>query len=344
MNSSPLLQITGNICVGLAAVVFVFPLQRLFRRFASQHPSDNRWTMPVLGALIPMWLLLLVALLCMTASGGFDSLRLSRPLLYAFAVGASVALATVTFVFIALYIRPGFTPRVIYTPGIHLVPFATGLLVVSSLNQELAPGFPIQWLRWSWTVLAAMSLVLCVAFVGSRLVKTGFGVREIVRHVLTARDHSAEHLARIASLDPRSEDGFLQLLDLANRYRDRKTWEAATARLRELPDLATRLATILEISSGNSNAMGSALRFLESATLSSDEQKRLAGPTRAAMERFIEDIPAPNFTDGNYKKRTLKWGRRTFAVIIERFTGTDVDFSRVMPAFEHALRPDDSRR
>jgi hypothetical protein len=344
MNSSGLPQIIGNICVGLAALVFLFPLQRVIGDYAAKHLSDDRWVTPVLGALIPVWLLLLVALLCMTASGGFDSLRLSRPLLYAFAGGASVALATVTFVFIALYIRPGFTPRVIYTPGIYLVPFVTGLLVVLSLNQKLAPGIPIQWLRWPWTIFAALSLVICVTFVGYRLVNTGFGVREIVRRILTARDYSAEHLAKIATLDPQSEDGFLQLLDLANQYQDRKTREAATARLRELPDLATRLATLLETSSGNSNAMGSVLKFLESATLTLDEQKRLARPTRAALERFIDNIPAPNFTDTNFKKRTLKWGRKTFPVIIGKFTGTDVDFSKVMPAFEHALRPDDSRR
>lgn len=344
MNSSPLVQITGNVCVVLAALVFLFPLQRLFWDFASQHPSDDRWVTPVLGALIPVWLLLLVALLCMTTSGGFDSLRLGRLALYALTVGASVALATVTFVFIALYIRPGFTPRVIYTPGIYLIPLATGLLVVLSLNQKIASGIPIQWLRGPWTIFAALSLVICVAFVGYRLVNTGFGVREIVRRILTARDYSAEHLAKIAALNPRSEDGFLQLLDLANQYHDRKTREAASARLRELPDFVTRLATILETSSGNSNAMGSALKFLENATLTSDEQKRLARPTRAAMERFMDDIPAPNFTDSNYKKRMLKWGRKTFPVIIGKFTGTDVDFSKVMPAFEHALRPDDTRR
>ena len=344
MNSSPLVQTIGNVCVALAALVFLFPLQRLFWDFASQHPSDNRWTMPVLGALTPVWLLLMVALLCMTASGGFDWLRLGRPVLYALTVGVSVALAMVTFVFIALYIRPGFTPRVIYTPGIYLIPLATGLLVVLSLNQKLAPGISIQWLRWPWAIFAALSLVICVAVVGYRLVNTGFGVREIVRRILTARDYSAEHLAKIATLDPRSEEGFLQLLDLANQYHDRKTREAATARLRGLPDFATRLATILESSSGNSNAMGYALKFLESATLTSDEQKRLARPTRAAIERFIEDIPAPNFTDSNYKKRTLKWGRKIFPVIIGKFTGTDVDFSKIMPAFEHALRPDDTRR
>lgn len=342
MNLFPPTHTIGNICVALAALVFLFPLQRLFWDYASQHPSDDRWATPVLGALIPLWLLLMVGLLCMTASGGFDGLRLGRPALYTLTVGASVALAAVTFVFIALYIRPGFTPRVIYTPGIYLIPFATGLLVVLSLNQKLAPGLPLQWLWWPWTILAALSLVVCGGFVGHRLINTGFGVREIVRRILAARDYSAERLAKIAALDPGSGDGFLELLDLADRHHDRKTREAATARLRELPDFATRLATILESERGNANS--AALEFIEAATLTPDERQRLALPARTALECFISDIPAPNFTTRERQRQILKWGRKTFPAVIGKFTGTDVDFSRVMPALEHALRPDDTRR
>ena len=346
MNTpSTLQQIIGNICVGLAAMAFLFPLQNLMWDYARKNLNNDSWTTPLLYILIPMWLLLMVALLCVTASGGFDWLRLGRPVLYALTVGAALSLAAVTFVFIALYIRPGFTPRFIYTPVIYLVPLATALLVVLSLNQKLAPGIPIQWLRWPWTIFATLSLVVCVLFLGHRLVTMGFGgVSDFAHRIMTARDYSAEHLAKIATLDPQNEDGFLQLLDLADRYHDRKTREAATARLRELPDLATRLATLLESSSGNSNAMGSALKFLEAATLTPDEQKRLALPARTAIERFIDDIPAPNFIDRERQKKMLKWGRKTFPVIIGKFTGTDVDFSKVMPAFEYALRPDDTRR
>ncbi len=344
MNVSPLFQIIGNVCVALAALVFLVPLQRLLWDYADKHLNDDRWVTPVLFILIPLWLLLMVALLCMTASGGFDGLRLGRPALYTFTVGASVALAVVTFVFIALYMRPGFTPRMIYTPGIYLIPFATGLLVVLSLNQTFLPGIPIQWLRWPWTLFAALSLVACVGFVGHRLANTGFGVRGLVHQILNARDTTPEHLATIATLDPQSEYGFVEILDRANAYRNRKTQEAATARLRELPDFVTRLAKLLESSSGDSNAMGSALKFLESATLAPDEPKQLALPARSALERFIRDIPPPQFTTRERQKQLLKWGRKTFPVIIGRFIGTNVDFSQIMPSFEHALRPDDTRR
>ncbi|MBK9387182.1 MAG: hypothetical protein IPN34_20395 [Planctomycetes bacterium] len=337
MNSALLLQITGNVCVGLAALVLFFPLQRRFRDFARQYPSDNRWTTPVLGALIPLWLLLLVALLCMTASGGFDGLRLGGPLLYALAVGASGALATVNFVFIALYIRPGFTPRGLYTPGIYLTPCATGLLVVLSLNRELAPGLPVGWLWWPWVLLTASSLVLGAGFVGHRLFRTSIGVRELVRRILSAREPAPEHLAKIATLDPRSD--FDELLAYANLYRSRAVREAATARLRTHPEFVQALAA--NLSSSHSDR---GLEFLFGSALAPDEQAPLALPARTALERFIRDIPAPNYITRERQKQLLRFGRKTFPVIVGRFSGTDVDFSEVMPAFEQALRPDDSRR
>lgn len=340
MNSSSLLQTIGNVCVGLAALVFLLPLQRLLWDYADRHVNDDHWVTPALFILIPLWLLLLGALLCVTASGGFDWLRLGRPALYALTVAASLALAVVSFVFIALYIRPGFTPRFLYCPVIYLVPFATMLLVLLSLNPRLGSGIPMQWLRLPWTIFAALSLVACVGFFGHRLVRTGFGgLANLVHQIRHARENAPDHLAKIPTLDPQSDFGFTGLLGLADIYHDRETREAATARLRSLPDFTTRLAAVLE-SSGNSDA----LEFIEAATLSPDEQAKLARPTRTALERYIDQIPAPNYMPSDRRKQLLKWGRKTFPVIIGKFSATDVDFSKVMPAFEHALRPDDTRR
>lgn len=343
MNSSSLLQTIGNVCVGLAALVFLVPLQHLLWDYGRKHVNHDQWVTPALFILIPLWLLLLIALLCVTASGGFDWLRLGRTVLDALTVAASLALAVVTFVFIALYIRPGFTPRLLYCPVIYLLPLATMLLVVLSLNPKLASGIPIQWLRLPWTIFAALSLVACAGFFGHRLVRTGFGgMANLVHQIRHARENAPDHLARIPTLDPQSEFGFAELLGLADVYHDRETREAATARLRELPDFATRLATILE--AGSEKASSDALEFIEAATLLPDEQAKLALPTRTALERFIDQIPAPNFMSSDCRKQLLKWGRKTFPVIIGKFSGTDMDFSKVMPAFEHALRPDDTRR
>lgn len=189
MNASFVVPALGNACVAAAAIAFVWPLQRRVWHYASQYPSDNRWVMPVLRILVPVWLLLMTALLCVTAIGGFDWLGLGRPALYALIVAASLSLTAVTFVFIGLYVRPGFVPRAIFAPGIYLVPFTTALLAVLTLNHRFAPAVPIQWLHWLWTAMAALSLVLCIAFVAHRLMTSGSSdVRNLIRRMLIARE------------------------------------------------------------------------------------------------------------------------------------------------------------
>ncbi len=338
MNPSPLLQTIGNVCVTLAALVFLLPLQRLLWTYASKHVNDDHWVTPALLILSPLWLLLMGALLCVTASGGFDWLRLGRPALHALTVAASVSLALVSFVFIALYIRPGFTPRFLYTPAIYLIPLATGLLVILTINQRLAAGIPIQWLRWPWTIFTALSLAGCVAFFGHRLVNTGFGGMAAFAHRLRqARDTTPDHLASIAALDPQRD--FAALLKYARAVEHQAVREAATARLRRNPACIDTIAAVLE-----SRQPENALEFLHGATLSPEEQKRLARPARTALEHFIEEIPAPNYMSPERRKQLLRWGRKTFPVIIGKFPGTDVDFTQIVPKLEHALRPDDTRR
>lgn len=338
MNASPLLQITGNLCVALAALVLFLPLQNLLGEYAEKHLSDDRWVTPLLSALVPLWLLLLVALLCMTHGGGFDWLGLGRPALYALTVAAGLSLAVVTFVFIAFYIRPGFTPRVLYTPGIYLTPLATGLMAILSLNQSAGREIPVEWIRGPWAVFAGLSLIACTAFLGHRFLNSGFvSVADLVHRILNARDTTPEHLATIATLDPQRD--FEALLSRARGVECSAVREAATARLRMNPRFAEALSSELE-----SRSPSTALDFVHSATLSPEERTRLALPARKALERFISDIPSPNYITRERQKQILKWARKSFPVIISKFNGTGVDFSKIIPDLEYALRPDDSRR
>ena len=126
----PAYQTIGNICVAIAALVFLLPLQHLLWDYARKNLNNDQWVTPALFILIPLWLLLMAALLCVTASGGFDWLRLGRPALSALTVAATLSLAVVSFVLIAMYIRPGFTPRIIYCPPLYLVHLGTLLLII----------------------------------------------------------------------------------------------------------------------------------------------------------------------------------------------------------------------
>lgn len=328
MNSSPFLQTTGNICVALAAMVFLLPLQRLMWDYARRNLSNDQWMTPALFALVPLWLLLMAALLCVTASGGFDWLRLGRPALHTLTVGAALSLAAVSFVLVALFIRPGFTPRMLYLPPLFVLHLATILLVVTSLNPKLAPGLSPQAIRVPWTIFAGICLVVGLGVGGRYLFRAGFnGVTGIAYRLRNPSPSSAETLAKIATLDPQRD--FTSLLSLAHPDQGRNVSDAAMARLRSDPKFVETLASELE-----SGHVEPAVAFLHHAALTPAEQSRLAGPARTAMERWVNRIPAPNYTTKAHLKQLRRWGTEMFRGLSTKFGGTGVDFAPTIADFE----------
>jgi hypothetical protein len=328
MNPSTSHQIIGNGCAGLATLLFLLRLQPFLWEWARKEASNDQWVTPALYLLVPLWLLLMVALLCVTASGGSDWLRLGRPALYALTVVAAVALAAVSFVFIALYIRPGFTPRGLYSPVLYLVTFSTVLLVVGSLNPKLATAVPTQWLHRPWAWFTGFSLVVCMAYAGYWIATNGVrGVVEFAHRISNMGPASAEQLAEIAQLDP--ENDFESLLWRANADASSEVREAATARLRSHPTFLDRLSTELE-----SGHVEPAVSFLYYAELSPAEQARFARPARTAMQRWVDRIPASNYTTKSHLKDLKRWGTEMFRVLPEKFAGTGVDFTEVMADFK----------
>ena len=336
--ASPLVQTLGNTLSGLAALVVFWPLSRLLSEFSTRYPSDNQWVTTVWPVLVPLWLLLGGALLCLTASGGFDWLRLGRPVLYGLSVGAAVALATATFIGVAFYIRPGFTPRGLYVPLIYAVPLATIVLVTLTLNVRALQGVPPAWLRLPWTIFTVISMIACGGFVGHRVWSGGMGtLRGFAYRITNPAPSAAAVLAQLDTLDAQRD--FDTLLRRTGRGERREVRDAVTAKLRTHPSFVDSLTARL-----NSRDPEDALAFLHGATLTAAEQRAWALPARQAMELVISDIPAPNYMPSNRRAQIRRWGRGTLPVIIEKFAGTGVDFSRIMRDLEHALRPDDTRR
>lgn len=331
MNTSAAPQIIGNVCVGIAALAFLLPLQKLLMEYAGKHVNDDQWVPQALYALIPLWLALIVAMSCVTSLGGFDGLRLGRPTLHVFTVAATASLAALTFVFIGLYIRPGFTPRGLYSPVIYLVPLSTLLLAVLSLNPKLGAAVPVQWLRLPWTLVASLCLVVCVGVAGTWIARTGVGgLVGFAHRLLNAGPASGEALAKISTLDTEAE--FERLLWYANPNAPREISEAATGRMRSHPKFVDRLASELE-----SGHVEPALDFLCGASLSPDELTRLAKPARTAMERWVDRIPAPNYTTKKHLKQLRNWGEGTLKPVSEKFANTGVDFSHVLEDFREKV-------
>lgn len=333
MNTSSAPQIIGNLCVGIAALAFLLPLQKLLMDYAGKHVNDDQWVPQALYALIPLWLPLIVAMYCVTSIGGFDGLKFGRPILHVFAVASTASLAALTFAFIGLYIRPGFTPRGLYTPVIYLVPLSTLLLAGLSLNPKLTSAVPIQWLRLPWTILASLCLVICVGIVGIWISRTGVGgIAGFAHRLRNPGPSTQEIVTQIATLDP--DTHFEDLLYRSSHHQGRKVSEAAIARLRSHPRFLETLASVLD-----SGHVEPAMEFLYSADLTSAERDRLARPARQAMERWINRIPAPNYTTKKHLKQLRNWGEQMLPTVSKKFANTGVDFAPVLEEFEDKVNP-----
>lgn len=338
-NAAPTTQLVANLCVGVGAFINLVPLQVFLFEAAGKRNDHGQGVLVGALLLLPMWLLLLTALLCVVAVGGFDTLPFGRPWLYILATAASLSMLALSFMVFEFPNHPSFLTRFIGRVPIYLFPLATMLMVVFSLNPHLASGLPIAPIRMTWLACAGISLLLGGGFFSQRLLRPVAGSIAAFGSRFSHRGPSDRELvARIASLDP--DRDFEELLGRARYFESRSVRETATARLRTHPNFIDRLAAIL-----NSRSFDPALGFLVSASLTPEEQVRLAQPTHTALQRHIDDIPAPNFMMPDRRKQLLSWGRKHIPLIIGKFTSTtSVDFSGVMPAFEHALRPDDTRR
>lgn len=327
MNASSVSQVLGNLCTGIAAVILFVPLQSFLHTYWDKHVNDDQWVTPVLYSLVPLWLLLAVAMVCMTSVGGFDWLGLGRSLRYALVVAGTLSMGTLMFIGIGLYVRPGFTPRVLYTPIIYLVPLSTLALAVVGLNPRIGSAIPMQWLRLPWAVVAGFGLFVSVFFLGPKVARlaTG-GLAGMAQQSGRVAPSSQETLDRIAKMDPQND--FESLLWQATPTHGRQALEAATARLRSHPDFVGQLAATLE-----SGHFEPAVGFLRDATLSPDELARLARPARTGMERWVGRMPAANYTTRTHFKKQRSWGTDTLRMLSEKFAGTGVDFAPVLEEF-----------
>jgi hypothetical protein len=341
VNPSAPAQLVGNICVGLAALIYVLPLQLMLYEILNKRngQTDHGAGFFVVAAMfVVMWLLLLVGVCCAIASGGLDGLRLARGWFYPLAFGATLAMLALSLLVFEFPNHPNFFTRWIGRVPFYAFPMATMLFIVLALNPRFASSLPLAPVKFTWLICAGLSLALCGGYLGYRFVVPALGRAVSLATFLARRGETdREIISKIAALDPQRD--FAGLLHWANQYQSRAVREAATDRLRSRPDFPEALAATL-----TSRSSERGLDFLPSATLSPAEKQQLALPARTALERFISDIPAPNYMSSERRKQLLKWGRKTFPVIAENFSATAVDFSQIMPVFESTLRPDDTRR
>jgi hypothetical protein len=346
MNPSTISQTIGNICTVLAGILYALPLQYLLFEL-SRKREDGGGALAGIIILVPMWLLLLAALLCVTASGGFDWLRLSRGWLHTLAVLAIVAMAILAFARFETVPNAGRITRILVNSLIYVLPLLTILLVTINLNPRLAPGLPLKAVNLPWTICAGACLALCVGYVGYRAVAAGGNRIRGIGHTFSNNSElGRKNLATIPTLDPQRD--FTELVRFTGEFQSRDVREAALAQLRRHPDFVARLATELTTATPSSGELGHALDAVEFAAFAPDEQKLLALPARQAMERSTGYIRSElRYFTKDRRKGTQRWGSRLFQSIATKFAGTGVDFQPALLAFErtmstpHGIDPDE---
>lgn len=329
----PSYQIIGNGCVAIAGIIYALPLRHLLLELSGKK-DDGGGFLVGLVIMIPMWLLLMAALLCVTANGGFDWLRLNRGSLHTLTVLATLALAVLSFARFETLPHAGPVSRLIAGSLIHLFPLLTMLLVMFHLNPRLVPGLPLMTVSLPWIICAAISLAICGGFVGYRVIAAGGSQLGGIAHTLRNNGElERKHLAVIPTLDP--QRNFTELVRLADEHQGRGVREAALARLRRHPDFVERLVAELNMATPSSGELGHALAVVDFAPFTPDEQKHLALPARDAMERITGHLRSElRHFPKDRRKATRRWGNRLFASIATKFAGTGVDFRPALAGFE----------
>lgn len=336
MNPTGFQQTLGNICVGLAAVLYALPLQLLLRELARKR-DDGGGVLAGMLIIIPMWLLLTVALLCVTSSGGFNWIRINRTLLNVLTVLAALMMAALSFLRFEFARPASLVDKLIGGVPIHLFPLLTILLVVVSLNPRLTMGLPVQMVNVLWTVIAAIDLTVGGGFVAYKLLsKAGNQVAAVSHNIGWGGEVRRENLARIPLLDPTRD--FTELVRLSGENSGDGVREVAMARLRLNPEFVTRLAAELTDATPSSGEAEHALEAVDFGTFTADEQKVLALPARSAMERITRYIREElRYFTKERRSGVQKQTGRLFKSVAEKLAGTGVDFQPAIRAFEQTL-------
>lgn len=329
------MQTVGNLCLSLAALLYLFPLQYLALEM-SRKKDDGGGAIAGIIILAPMWLLLLAGLLIATSRGGFDVLPLKRGAIYPLVIGGTLALAVLTFISLNALWRPTWGVRLLLGWEFLLIPLLTLIIAASALHPGLGDRLPLGGLRWMWIGLAALSLAGGVAYLGYAGVRAGARQVRAVAHGLGSdRALETEHLAKVGSLDPQRD--FSGLLGYTTHFYSDEVRALAVARLRTHLALAEAVMPDLQASDPLK-----ALEFLSRVELTAAERTRLAGPVRDAMFALADRVHRElRYTPPRRLKYMRRLGGETCRALASQFSGYGIDFAPALDAFERAFIPDD---
>lgn len=181
----------GNICLCVAAIVYLWPLQRMLNTTPNLNGTyaGVAVLLSVVFVSVPLWLCLTSSLVAATARGGFDWLFATRPPQYAVAVLASCAITIATaYSLLGRFVTPPELPasaRWLSLWAAHVFPLVVMLFCAVVLNARLFSWMPQQLVRVPFCAVAAVSVLVSCGL----LVERSFGPQQ--RRSETTADETA---------------------------------------------------------------------------------------------------------------------------------------------------------
>lgn len=170
----------GNICLCVAAVVYLWPLQRMLNTTPNLNGAyaGVGVLLSVAIVVVPLWLCLTSSLVAATARGGFDWLFAARTPQYAVAVLAGFAIAVATaYSLLGRFVTPPELPASVRWLSIwaaRAFPPAVVLFCAVALNARFFAWMPQSLVRVPFLAVAAVSVLAS----GGLLVKRSFGPQQ----------------------------------------------------------------------------------------------------------------------------------------------------------------------
>lgn len=328
-----ILRIAGNLCVGLAVLLYAVPLPMLISEPPSHDGGQSEGWGLILLQLV-LWFCMAVALCVSAANGGLDWLWMARSLQYALVVVTSLALAVVSTMSGLLrhetadQIPWAARPLVPYAWAMWVFPLAIMVFCLVTINPAL-DAIPRLVIRAPLGLAGGIALLVSFGMLAQWFISSQ--LRQAARIDATFAGDSARTRQQIEELQKYDANTQLSsVLSYTNRYNDDKVRELALEKIRAVPDLEEQLITGLR-----SPWFESVLIFLDDAD--PPDGKALAEPARDAFLLQAEAARATIRAGGFLYPDSFDYQGRLVLSVADKFRAFGVDYVPAIRAFRSAF-------
>lgn len=324
----------GNLCLSLAALVYVVPWLMLQSATPRGSHAGVGLLVSSLAFGLPMGLLLTTAFVAAVAQGAFDWLALPRAAQHALVLAAGLLLALLCVAASALRLEPVSQRPWVLRPFVPwLALWLPPLLVIAAalmLNAG-SEGFATRAARTLWALSSALALLLALGLLGEWIYRSGLRQQARVREELAFHDRRDQQmLAEVQGMDPLRD--VAGLLNFSNVHESEPIRTLALAKLAQHPDLDA--AIVRELVEGRAYE---AIIYLQGSDPPHPE--RVAAAIAVGIERIATDLDdSIQRTHTLYPEQGEPEAMRILDVVA-RFKGHGVDYrpalARLRAALEH---------